>query len=42
MRRSTDRLYPSRVGPREREAERMIAARPGIVGELRDALGVAD
>jgi uncharacterized membrane protein len=41
VRRSSDRLYPTNAGPRERDAERLIAERPGItVGELREALGV--
>jgi hypothetical protein len=41
MRRSTDRLWPTTQGPREREAQRIIEAHPGItIGELRDRLGV--
>lgn len=38
VRRSSDRLYVSPAGPREREAERLIAENPGItVAELREA-----
>jgi uncharacterized membrane protein len=41
MRRSTDRLYFA-LGPRELEALRIVAARPGLtVAELREALGVS-
>jgi uncharacterized membrane protein len=41
MRRSSDPLYVRNLGPREREAYDLIAARPGItVAQLQDALGV--
>jgi uncharacterized membrane protein len=41
MRRSTDRLYPRPLGPRESQALEIVSERPGIqVFELRDALGV--
>jgi hypothetical protein len=39
MRRSTDKLYVRRLGPRDAEALRIVGDRPGItVAELRDEL----
>jgi DNA-binding MarR family transcriptional regulator len=41
MRSRTDRLYPRRLGPREREALRLVEQRPGITAtELAAHLGV--
>ena len=41
MRKRTDRLYVSALGPREHEALRLVEARPGIsIAELADALNV--
>jgi hypothetical protein len=41
MRRRTDALYANNLGPREREALRLIEERPGItVEELASAMGV--
>jgi hypothetical protein len=41
MRRRTDRLYITTLGPREREALGLIEQRPGVtVAELAEALGV--
>jgi DNA-binding MarR family transcriptional regulator len=41
MRSRTDRLYPRPLGPREREALRLVEQRPGItVAELSAHLGV--
>lgn len=41
LRRQTDHLYVTPLGPRERDALELIEQRPGItVAELRDALGV--
>jgi hypothetical protein len=42
VRRRTDRLYPPRrLGPREEQAARIVADRPGITVEgLANALGV--
>lgn len=38
----TDRLYPRTLGPREREALRLVEQRPGLtVADLADALGVS-
>lgn len=40
-RKRTDRLYIRTLGPREREAVRLVEQQPGItVEQLRDALGV--
>jgi hypothetical protein len=41
MRRRTDRLYVTTLGPREREALALIEQQPGLtIAELADALGV--
>ena len=41
MRRRTDRLFVRTLGPREREAVRLIERQPGLtIAELADALGV--
>jgi uncharacterized membrane protein len=41
MRRRTDRLFVTTLGPREREALDLIEKRPGLtVADLADTLGV--
>jgi hypothetical protein len=42
MRRRTDRLFVTTLGPREREALGLIEQRPGLtVADLADALSVS-
>jgi len=42
MCRRTDRLFVTTLGPREREALRLIERHPGVtIADLADALGVS-